>query len=91
MAVRIGDLPLPLSTILRWLPGDVHYSGSDIEVDVTAPTRHICLNLSDNNSESPSVKSIKCMEREVTIEFLAPQLNCQQNELATTPLDLSRR
>lgn len=91
MAVRIGDLPLPLSTILRWLPGDAHYSGSDIEVDLTAPTPHICLNFSDKNPESPSVKSFKCMEREVTIEFLAPQLNCQQNERATAPLDLSRR
>ncbi len=73
VAVRIGKLPLPLRTIMRWVPRDVHYSGSDMEVDLTAATPHICLNLSDNNPESPSVKSIKCMESEVTIEFLVPK------------------
>ena len=83
VTARIGQLPLPLR-LLRWLPRDISRSGGDVELDLTAPTPHMRLNLSGNGSKFPSVKSIKCVDGEITIEFFAPVVRRQQNERRIT-------
>lgn len=72
VSARIGQLPLPLNTILRCLPREVIHSGGDLELNLTSPTPHLCLNVSGQGPTAPAVKSIKCLDGEMTIEFLAP-------------------
>lgn len=74
VSARIGRLPLPLRPILRCLPREVIHAGSNLELDLTGPTPHVCLSLSGQGSMTPSAKSIKCAAGKMTIEFLAPVL-----------------
>lgn len=76
-AARIGRLPLPLSTILQLLPRDLELPEDDMEVDLTPPTPHVCLDVTDGDPRCPAVKSIKCAEGVITIEFHAPVLNAR--------------
>jgi hypothetical protein len=80
VTARVGRLPLPLRAILSCLPRDVFHSGNYAELDLTGPTPGVCLHFSDNEPESPSVKSIKCTEGVITIEFLAPVLKSRHDE-----------
>ncbi|MCU0880957.1 MAG: hypothetical protein MUF06_24580, partial [Pirellulaceae bacterium] len=91
VSARIGQLPLPLRSFLRWLPREVHHVGSGMELDLTAPTPHFSLDVSDSDPESPIAKSIQCSDGEVTIEFLAPVLKPQQVDRRTAPRAVSRR
>jgi hypothetical protein len=90
LSTRVGRLPIPLGTILRCLPRNICNLGSGAELNLTGSTPSICLNLPDNGGKSPAVKSIKCTEGEITIEFFAPVVNRQQTERRTTPLAVSR-
>ena len=84
-AARIGRLPLPLSTILGLLPRDLELSEDDMEVDLTPPTPHVCLDVTDGDPRCPSVKSIKCAEGVITIEFQAPVVNGRPKLAARRP------
>jgi hypothetical protein len=90
LSARVGRLPIPLGTILRYLPRNACNLGSGAELNLTGATPSICLNLSDNGGKSPAVKSIECTDGEITIEFFAPVVNRQQNDRRTTPLAVSR-
>lgn len=90
LAARIGQLPIPLR-ILSWLPRNICHAGNGMDMDLTAPTPYFCLNVSDNGSKSPAIKAIQCKEGEITMEFGAPILKRQQNEVRTTAPALSVR
>ncbi len=42
---RIGMLPLPLQTILQWLPHEVAYSGPDLDLNLTPSDPHLVVKL----------------------------------------------
>ena len=62
-----------------------------MELDLTGPTPYICLNISDDDPEAPSMRSLTCSDGEVTVEFLAPALNLPESAGSTTPLAASRQ
>jgi hypothetical protein len=90
-AARVGRLPLPLKRIFSCLPRDAFRSTSDVELHLTAPTPHVYLRLSGDDPKFPAVKSIKCAESEITVEFLAPVVKLPQNKGVVPPHALSRR
>lgn len=69
---RIGQLPIPLKTIFRWFPRELDGSAGDVELHLTAATPYFCVNVAGKDPEAPSVKSLKCTQGEMTIEFVAP-------------------
>lgn len=89
VSVQIGQLPLPLKTIVSWLPQDDIKLGNDLKLDLTDPTPHFFLDIADHHSQTPSIKSIACSEGEITIEFSAPILERQPKDSGTTPLAMN--
>ncbi len=89
VSARIGQLPLPLKTALRFIPRDMHRLGHNMELDLTAPTPRINLDLADDGPNAPSIHSIQCQQGAVTIELLAPVLKRQQDDRDSTPLVVS--
>jgi uncharacterized protein YpmS len=89
VSVQIGQLPLPLKTIVSWLPQDDIKLGNDLTLDLTDPTPHFVLDIADHHSQTPSIKSIACSEGEITIEFSAPILKRQPSDSGTTPLAMN--
>lgn len=79
VAARVGRLPLPLKSTLALLPREVHDLGNNLELDLTASTPHIRLDLSGGDAESPSIDSIQCLDSEMTFKFRAPVLKRPQD------------
>lgn len=73
-SVHVGQLPLPLNTILGMLPKSVDVASRDTEFHLTDPTPHVCFNLSGRHKNAPVVKSIECLDGVMKIEFVAPVL-----------------
>ncbi|MCO6045045.1 YpmS family protein [Aeoliella sp. ICT_H6.2] len=73
VSAQIGQLPLPMKTILRNLPEEIGRKASrDVQLDLTSPSPSVTVNLPSTGKDSPTVKSLTCQEGEMVVEFLPP-------------------
>ncbi|MAT72743.1 MAG: hypothetical protein CMJ58_24960 [Planctomycetaceae bacterium] len=72
VAMRVGRLPLPIKTVLGWLPRDARLAEGDVELDLSGSSPRFLVKLADNDPKSPRVQSVTCAQGELTIEFLRP-------------------
>ncbi len=86
LAAHVGQLPLPINTIIQWLPHDDVYADDGMELNLSGATPHVCWTLPIGNSKRPSVKSIQCRSGEVAIEMLAPVLPIEQAAAEDSPV-----
>lgn len=73
-AAHIGQLRIPLKTILRCLPRDIVQSAGDLDIDLTLPAPHLTLKLPKNGKRTATIKSIHCQAGELVVELLPPIL-----------------
>jgi hypothetical protein len=79
---RIGQLPIPLNTILSCLPRDITCTGRNMDVHLIPPTPHITLHLTGRGPHAARVHSIECTTGAIVVTFLPPVIGHQTKELA---------
>lgn len=89
LSARIGQLPLPLNTILGCLPRDIVLEDDEVELNLAPPSPHMSFKLANQREQTPRVKSIQCTEGQIAVEFAAPILKAEQNKRDPAPLALS--
>ena len=68
----IGQLPVPLSLLLRSLPDDTFQSDKDVEVRFSDPAPHLLLNVANSNYSTPVLKEIQMGNGNITLQLAAP-------------------
>jgi hypothetical protein len=81
-SARAGRLPIPLRTILRWLPRPVVLSAQDATLDLNPQAPHLAVKLPRSGPDSPTIKSIRCAAGEIVVELAPPVLELPGNEVA---------
>ncbi|WP_425396336.1 hypothetical protein [Aeoliella sp.] len=74
VSAHIGQLPLPMKTILTNLPSEMTRpaASGDVELDLSAETPCVIVNLPTADSKSPTVSALTCREGELVVELLPP-------------------
>lgn len=89
ISARIGKLRLPVQTVLSWLPLEPSYREDNLEFRLTEATPHVLVTPPDVGENSPSVKSLKCVDGKLLVELLPPVVEVeQQMALEEMPLEL---
>ena len=78
LSARIGQLPIPLETLIRCSPKELRHQDGTLEIDLTLPTPHIALNLWKHQTHIAPPKSVHCLDGEIVIQFVAPKLHSKQ-------------
>lgn len=69
-SARVGNLPLPLGTLLGWLPRERRRVSGKLELDLTGPQPRFALDLSDEGKEFLA-QSVECGDGEFVVRFAA--------------------
>ncbi|QDU56237.1 hypothetical protein [Aeoliella mucimassa] len=72
VSAHIGQLPIPLKTIAKYLPANAVQSDHQMTLNLAAATPYIDLHLSQTQQKAARVKSIECQEGLICFEFLPP-------------------
>lgn len=72
LALRIGNLPMPLKTLLTYLPPDMLPSGRDVEWHPAATTPYVVYKPNQHDVKQPRLKSIACQAGAVVLELEPP-------------------
>jgi uncharacterized protein YpmS len=81
-SARAGRLPIPLRTILRWLPRPVVLPARDATLDLNPQSPHLAVKLPHSGPKSPTIKSIRCTTGEIIVELVPPVLDAPGSEPA---------
>jgi hypothetical protein len=80
-SARAGRLPIPLRTILRWLPRPVVLTAQDATLDLNPQSPHLAVKLPRSGPDSPAIKSIRCAAGEIVVELAPPVLELPGNDV----------
>ncbi len=74
LSARVGQLPIPLRTLIKCSPGEIKHTQGGMELDFTLPSPHITLKVFNRVGQSAKPKAVHCMDGELLVEFVAPSL-----------------
>lgn len=70
--LRIGNLPMPLKTLIAYLPPDMLPSGRDIEWHPAAATPYVVYKPNQHDAKQPRLKSLVCEAGALALELEPP-------------------
>lgn len=71
---RLGKLPFPLRTVLGWLAQFPDFKSDEFKLDLSGPTPVFLVDITPRGSKYPKIRSVRCIDGELAIEFNAPIL-----------------
>lgn len=90
VGAKVGRLPLPLATILNWLPRDVNPTSRHMQFHLHSPTPYVVLNLPTEGPKSPQIAAIRCSNGTLAIDFAAPVISPDSETINDDSLALSQ-
>ena len=73
-SASVGRLPLPLSTVVQYLPKKEAALKGDLMLDTTGKLPSLVLRSDGRDNEVAAPKSIRCVAGEIVVELMAPKL-----------------
>ena len=87
LSARVGKLPLPVQTVLQWLPLEPSYRDKNMELFLTGTTPHVLVAPPELGKDTPTVQSIQLVRGKLIVELLPPIVEPQQVAATDEPLD----
>ncbi len=73
VSANIGRLPLPIGTLLKYLPQPVQFKSREAQLNLSSPTPYMVFNLPGQGDGKPKLQSLNLAEGQITLEFLPPE------------------